>query len=131
MAAKRPGAKKPSSKRPGVEKFGPTGETTESRVLLLFEQMHSEIRGIADGVIGLNHRLEEVRSEMLTKIDEKTQVLAVAIRQNSADIRKNSEEIIALKQAVERIDLALESKVSSEKMGAVELRVSRLESTAQ
>lgn len=138
MAAKRPRAKKPSSKRPGAEKVRPTGETTESRVLLLFEQMQGEIRGIADGVIGLDRRLEEWRDELRTQIDEKTQILGVAIRQNSADIRQNtadirqnSEGLVVVKQAVERIELALESKASSEKVDALEQRVSRLESAAQ
>lgn len=97
------------------------------RVELLLEAMRADNRATYEALVtfsqSMDRKLADLRAELTARLD----VLEAVVRQNSRDIRKNSEDILRLDQSVRemREDLAL--KASRADLEKLEKRVAALE----
>src|SRR5215470_4443607 len=103
-------------------------------MMVLLEHMDERSRATIDAVFSvrdqLNRRIDDLRTELTARID----VLEIAVRDLSAQVKKNSEDIQkntvaigALEEQVKEIRALLERKADQASMLALEKRVSVLE----
>jgi len=89
--------------------------------------METVNRSTLDAIASLENKMErrftELRSELITRIE----ALEIAVRQLSAEVRKNSEDILLLKAQVAELTSAVHGKVDARDFAALERRVAALE----
>ena len=108
---------------------------------LLLEEIKDQNRATIEVVQDLEVRLRTEITEFRQEFTARTDLIEVAVRQNSADIRQNSEDIRthsedirqnsedirANTEAIARLEQKLDSKADRADLGVLEARVTALE----
>ena len=102
------------------------GETAESRVLILLEDIQQKVNASNEGIASMRAELIARMDAQFESLKSRIDVLELAVRKNSEDIRKNSEDIADLRREVERLTQRVD-RISERELPALEARVRAVE----
>lgn len=84
------------------------------RTNVLLEEMHSEIKRLSDGQAQLGQTMDRQIGQLREEMNQRFSVIEQVVKQNSADIQQNSQDIKAVQQAL--CELRQEVKLISDRM---------------
>jgi len=93
----------------------------------VLERIESQMSAVVEAVTTSTQRLDAKIDAMGAQLSERISVLEQVVRQNSVDIRKNSEEIVALRNEVARLRHDFDHREERGRVDALEARVAALE----
>ncbi len=110
------------------------GATETGRVLIMFEQMQTQMQALNEAIFSTRDDLKRSMNERMDKLELRIEALEMAVRKNSEDIRKNSEDIRKNSDDIEKLRIQLESltqvvatKIDERALAALEARVANIE----
>ena len=80
----------------------PPGSTPASRVAILLEDIQAQVRLTMEAVTGFRAEFRTEINALRTELSQRIDVLEMAVRQNSQDIRQLSAEIRSMREQLER-----------------------------
>ena len=119
MTKKTPKQRKSSIRSPADSRLG--------RMNVLLEDIRQQNNAVMDALKATANLLERKMEERFSRIEMRLDVLEMVVRQNSADIRKNSEDIEALRVQLVRVNEILRTEDQENSVVALERRVRVLE----
>src|SRR5216683_2892759 len=80
----------------------PSGSTPTSRVAILLEDIEGKVQATMEAVSGFRTEFRSEIGALRVDLSRRIEVLELAVRQNTSDIRRNTEEIHGLRELLER-----------------------------
>jgi len=80
----------------------PPGSTPASRVAILLEDIQAQVRLTMEAVTGFRAEFRTEINALRSELSQRIDVLEMAVRQNSQDIRQLSAEIRSMREQLER-----------------------------
>ncbi len=103
------------------------GATESGRVLIMFEQMQTQMQALNEAIFSTRDDLERSINGRIDKLELRIEALEMAVRNNSEDIQKNSENIEKLRIQLESLTQVVATKIDERALAALEARVAHIE----